>query len=194
MAKDRFTAEELAHRAVEVLDAEGLNALTMRRIAAEMGVATTSSLYWRVRSKEDLLRVAVDQVFAEALPRSPVPLEERCLHAVETLAAHAWCPPLLATHTPSGPHYDAFAAGLFQGLVDAGVPEVRLGAAVAAVSYYMIGAATMTWRASDGPAGGLALSDPAREGALSSWLEQTPADPRDHVVAGLRLILSALGT
>lgn len=49
-----LTRETVADRAVEIADAEGLEAVTIRRLATELGV-TPMALYWHFRTKEDLL-------------------------------------------------------------------------------------------------------------------------------------------
>ena len=57
--------------AVAIADTEGMAALSMRRVAAELSVATMS-LYRHVHGKEDLLRLMTDAVFARyPLPSTP---------------------------------------------------------------------------------------------------------------------------
>lgn len=190
--KTRFDSRDLALRAVAVLDAEGIGALTMRRMAAEMGVATTSSLYWRVRNKDDLLRLAVDEVFTEVL-RNGDGLDLRSLsgHALDVLMHHPWCPPLIATHAGTGPGYAAFAERLLRALRDAGVDEDRLNPALSAVGIYVIGAAQQitAWRA----AGSSTELPAAPKGSeLADYLAGVSLDMDAHVRAGLDLILAAV--
>ena len=58
----RFTTEEVLDTALRLIDDEGLEALTMRRLAEALGV-TAMSLYSYVRTKEEI----VDGVYALAL-------------------------------------------------------------------------------------------------------------------------------
>jgi TetR/AcrR family tetracycline transcriptional repressor len=51
----------VADRALEIADAEGLEAVTIRRLATELGV-TPMALYWHFRTKEDLLAGLADRV------------------------------------------------------------------------------------------------------------------------------------
>lgn len=51
-------------RALAVADAEGLDALTIRRLATELGV-TPMALYWHFRNKEELLAGLGDQIWSE---------------------------------------------------------------------------------------------------------------------------------
>jgi len=63
--------EMVVRAAIEVADAEGPEAISMRRIAARLGVGTMS-LYWHVASKEELIDLVVDAVIgAESLPERP---------------------------------------------------------------------------------------------------------------------------
>ncbi len=70
--KPRFTREEIAVAAVHIADTEGLEALSMRRLAAELD-AGTMTLYHYVRTKDELLTLALDQVMAEVVVQGPLP-------------------------------------------------------------------------------------------------------------------------
>ncbi|TDB86176.1 TetR family transcriptional regulator, partial [Micromonospora fluostatini] len=52
-----------------LLDEHGIDGLTMRRLAQLLDV-TPTALYWHVRTKEDVLDLAVDRIFGD------VPLPE----------------------------------------------------------------------------------------------------------------------
>lgn len=63
----------IVRAAVAIADAEGLTALTMRRLAAELGVSAMS-LYRHVSTKEQLVALMADATFGEhALPERPPP-------------------------------------------------------------------------------------------------------------------------
>jgi AcrR family transcriptional regulator len=64
----RFSRNELARAAVRIADDEGLDALSMRRLAQEVG-AGTMTLYHYVRNKDELLTLVSDEVLAEVLVR-----------------------------------------------------------------------------------------------------------------------------
>jgi AcrR family transcriptional regulator len=70
--KPRLTREIIAAAAVELADAEGLEATTMRRVAGELGVGTMS-LYHYVQTKDELLALMHDQITGKLL----VPDDER---------------------------------------------------------------------------------------------------------------------
>ncbi|BAJ28125.1 MULTISPECIES: TetR/AcrR family transcriptional regulator [Kitasatospora] len=59
------TRERIADAALLVLEREGLTGLSMRKVAAEIGVQA-ASLYWHVRNKEELLDLLNDAIIADA--------------------------------------------------------------------------------------------------------------------------------
>ncbi|MGW3041354.1 TetR/AcrR family transcriptional regulator [Kitasatospora sp. NPDC001159] len=62
-----LTREALAQAALRVLERDGLAGLSMRKVAAEVGVKA-ASLYWHVRNKEELLDLLNDAIMASAEP------------------------------------------------------------------------------------------------------------------------------
>lgn len=58
-------AERVVDAALELVETEGLDALTMRGVAARLGVAVTA-IYWHVGDKSALLDAVVDRVIASA--------------------------------------------------------------------------------------------------------------------------------
>ncbi|MFI6504442.1 TetR/AcrR family transcriptional regulator [Nonomuraea typhae] len=59
-----LTKEQIVRAAVEVLDAQGVNGLNLRRLGAHLGTAA-SAMYYHVRSKDKLVALAADHVFGE---------------------------------------------------------------------------------------------------------------------------------
>ncbi|MEV4256070.1 TetR/AcrR family transcriptional regulator, partial [Spirillospora sp. NPDC049652] len=60
----RLDRERIVAVAVALLDAGGHRELSMRRVAEALGV-TAGSLYWYVRTKDELLELALDHVLGE---------------------------------------------------------------------------------------------------------------------------------
>lgn len=58
-----LSRDDLAATGVALADRDGLDALSMRRVAAELGI-TAMSLYWYVDTKEQLVELMVDRIFA----------------------------------------------------------------------------------------------------------------------------------
>jgi AcrR family transcriptional regulator len=59
-----LSEEKIVRCAIQLADAEGIDALSMRRIAAEMGTGTTS-LYRHITNKDELIELMVDAVCGE---------------------------------------------------------------------------------------------------------------------------------
>jgi len=72
--RDPISREAIVQAAVRLLDTEGLDAFSMRRVADELGTGA-ASLYWHVGSKDGLLDLVMDQVIGEQ--RVPEPEPER---------------------------------------------------------------------------------------------------------------------
>jgi len=64
MAKPLIPVETIYEHALELLDAEGANALTTRRIAADLKISTRT-LYQQVGSREQLIRALVARHFSQ---------------------------------------------------------------------------------------------------------------------------------
>jgi AcrR family transcriptional regulator len=64
--KPRFNRDDIAAAAIRIADAEGFDAVSMRRLAAELD-AGTMSLYHYVRTKDELLTLVVDAVMGEVV-------------------------------------------------------------------------------------------------------------------------------
>jgi len=63
-ARAPLTRELIVEHALALADAHGLDAVTVRRLAKELGV-TPMALYWHFRSKEELLGGLADRLWAE---------------------------------------------------------------------------------------------------------------------------------
>jgi AcrR family transcriptional regulator len=80
--RPRFSRAQIAAAAVAIADAEGFGAVSMRRIATELG-AGTMSLYRYIATKADLAALMDDALMAEAvLPAEQLPADWRGALAV----------------------------------------------------------------------------------------------------------------
>ncbi|MGI5169654.1 TetR/AcrR family transcriptional regulator [Spirillospora sp. CA-253888] len=100
---------EIVRAAVEVADAEGLAAVTMRAVAARVGTGTMS-LYTYVRDKETLLELMIDGASGEAVP-FPAPTGDwradlRVLARAQRdlMLRHPWLPAALLERRTLGPN------------------------------------------------------------------------------------------
>lgn len=134
----------IAAAALSVLDREGLSELSMRNVAAELGVGTMS-LYRYVSSRSELERLMVDHVLASVdtrLPRSAwksrvVTIAERIRSAVR---AHPAAVPLLMTHRHSSHGVMRCAEAFLGVLTEAGFSGRSRVVALRALVSYLAGA------------------------------------------------------
>ena len=86
-AEPELSRERIVRAAIALGDAEGLAAVSMRRVAVELG-AGTMSLYRYVSGKEELVTLMVDEVFADRVDE--LPAEGRWRERVEACARLHW--------------------------------------------------------------------------------------------------------
>ncbi len=114
--RTRFTRDEIAAAAVRIADTEGFEALSMRRLAAELD-AGTMTLYHYVRTKDELLALVGDEVMGELIiPDGELPVDDwRAAISMiahrsrDVMRRHPWCLDIRDDPTP-GPngarHFD----------------------------------------------------------------------------------------
>jgi AcrR family transcriptional regulator len=116
----RLSRERVLRAALAHADAGGLEALTMRRLAEELGVAPMA-LYRHVANRDDLIDGMVDIVFGEIdLPSSGTDwraaMRGRAISLRDVLLRHTWAIGLMESRAHPGPanlrHHDAVIGSL----------------------------------------------------------------------------------
>jgi AcrR family transcriptional regulator len=103
------TRAEITAAAIAIADAEGIEALSMRRVAKELGTGT-ASLYRYLASKDDLLDLMLDAVAAEdGGPPAPTgdwrgDLRTLAYRSRATIHRHPWMTSLAAGRPSLGPN------------------------------------------------------------------------------------------
>lgn len=95
--RPRFTRAQIAAAAVRIADAEGSDALSMRRLASELD-AGTMTLYHYIRTKDELLALVMDEIMGEIVLHDDEELPASWRDAVTVIAnrsravlqAHPW--------------------------------------------------------------------------------------------------------
>ena len=150
--KPTLGVAEILRAAVAVADADGLGAVSMARVAAELGHATMA-LYRHVRSKDELLALMADAALEEPPEVSAddwrAGLETWARSVVAVSRRHPWIARLPVTGPPAGPGnlawldrgLEALAGtplhpgermGVVMGLLTYTQGQIRLGAELAA--------------------------------------------------------------
>ena len=104
--RPRLNRERVLRAAVELAARDGIESLTMRKLAEELG-AGAMSLYHYVPNKDRLLDGMIDMVFAEIeLPSTDVDwktaMRRRAVSTREALARHPWAIGLMEGRTNHG--------------------------------------------------------------------------------------------
>ncbi|GHD22748.1 TetR family transcriptional regulator [Streptomyces violarus] len=122
MPRDTLTADRIVHAAIELLDEEGLDGLNMRSLAKRLGSAATA-VYWHIKTKDDLVRLASDTVWHEVeLPdldatdwRTAATAQADGMHAM--LTRHPWLVQAFGSHLLYGPgqaRYNDFSLAVYE--------------------------------------------------------------------------------
>jgi AcrR family transcriptional regulator len=214
--KPALTLGRIVEAAIRVADADGLDAVSMGRVAAEAGTAPMS-LYRHVASKDELIDLMVDA----ALGRMPgqAPADEdwraglaRCAwHMRRAAQRHPWVMRVPLRSLPIMPNQVAWFDSALACLRGTGLSEARKASVILLLSGYVRNLATteadmMTAVRSSGQTpsewmGRYAamlktLADPARYPALGMFMDsqvfETADDPDDEFIFGLDRILDGI--
>jgi AcrR family transcriptional regulator len=123
-----ITRQSIIEAAFRVLDREGMDRLSMRRVADELGTGA-ASLYWHVRNKDELLQLLFERVTENLKLPEPNPDEWRAqiLEVARgmrrVLSEHRDIGRISLGRIPSGPTVARFIEWLFELLQPIGVPD-----------------------------------------------------------------------
>lgn len=176
-----LSRQRIITTAVELLDAEGIAALSMRRLADRLG-AGAMSLYWHVESKDIVFDLALDQVLAYRPPTPAAGTDWRgeIIHALEdwrvTMLRHPWSAALLPGRT-LGPNTLARLELLGTILSRAGVTDADLNVAIWSLWNHVMGA-TLTRTSFHRPANAVT----APEQPVSTQSERYPTITRTQLL------------
>jgi AcrR family transcriptional regulator len=127
-AKEPLTRDAIVEAAIRVLDAEGLDAVTVRRLGQELGTGS-ATLYWHIANKGELFELVYDRIMGEIELPEPDParwqdqLREFAREAFRVLRSHRDAVRLSLGRVPVGPsmlRIIEWSLGLLRG---AGVPD-----------------------------------------------------------------------
>jgi AcrR family transcriptional regulator len=196
-----LTTDHLAQAALAVLDRAGPGGLTMRAVAAELGLSVMG-LYRYVADRDDLERLLVDHVFAgvDTTPPPPdLPWRTRLTTMLGRVRAafdaHPAVVALTLTHRHRSPGVLRWAETLLAILTEAGFADRDRVIALRALFSYLIGAIQLEHLGPLAGAGTRSLADlPA--GAFPHTAENARAaaaiGPDEEFDGGLRLLLRGL--
>ncbi|MCC9309487.1 TetR/AcrR family transcriptional regulator [Kitasatospora sp. RB6PN24] len=120
---------EITAAALDLADREGLDAVSMRRVAALLGTGA-ASLYRYIATRDDLLDLMTDATGAEYdLPRPTGDWRADLLAVArqtrQIMRRHPWLPPLVITRPALGPHAADVLERVLELLADHPAPAAR---------------------------------------------------------------------
>jgi AcrR family transcriptional regulator len=180
-----LTREQVVAEALAVIAADGAGALSMRGLAARLGVVP-GALYRHVRSREQLCDLAADEVLAEVDTQSGrdrgwVGQVQVLAHRLRTaLEDHPGIAALLKTRDPLGPHSLVLAEAFLVALQQAGLSARDTAQAFSLVYDYTLGFALSDRTTVNEQR----VQDPASRRQLREFFRSLPAD-RFPALAGL---------
>jgi TetR/AcrR family tetracycline transcriptional repressor len=193
-ARAPLTREAIVDAALRVLEREGAEGLSMRRVADELGTGP-ASLYWHVANKEELINLLVDRVASEIEVPPPDParwqeqLKEWMLQAWRVFQRYPGVAGLTLGRIPVGPNLVRWTEWMLALLRGAGVPD-RIAAYAGDLGGLYLGASAYEQ--------GLPMSSPAGEELtpdevvrmIRGYFESMPADRFPNVHATLDELFS----
>jgi AcrR family transcriptional regulator len=215
--KPGLSLARIVDAGVRIADAEGLDAVSMGRVAASLDTAPMS-LYRHVSSKDELVRLMVDAAWGDS--PGPVLSEEGWRAGLSrwawgfraALQRHPWAGRLPISGLPIMPREIAWFEDALACLADTGLTEARKASVIMLLSGYVRNlAATEADIAAAVAASGLGvdewmasyprmlgqLTDPRRFPALTAFIAagvfDTADSPDDEFIFGLGRILDGVG-
>jgi AcrR family transcriptional regulator len=173
-----LSAERIVDAALQIADAEGLEAVTMRKVGAHLG-AGAMSLYRHVPNKDALLELMADRVLAE-LPHPDTDGEWQTeIHTFflafhDLLLEHPAIADVMTQMALAGPELSIRGEQVLGSLLGGGLDEATAAQAITAFTWHTVGGALYA----------IARRNPEHEDR-SVRLEALPADqfPSVHRVA-----------
>lgn len=212
-----LSRDQIVAAAIELLDAGGEGALTVRALSERLSTGAGAIAY-HVGKRDDLLDAATETVVTAALAAAPAPaastpaeeIREAALALFDAITAHPWLATRLTlqiVRNPVGP----VTVGIFERLgrqVQAlGVPEERWFDAASTLRDYILGAVSQNVRIEGDTSGTDGDADREEHAASASLQELTPEtypfmhaiigrmrdhDDREQFLTGIAVILDGL--
>jgi AcrR family transcriptional regulator len=173
-----LSKERVLRAAIELADADGIEALSMRRLAKKLGVEAMS-LYNHVANKDEILAGIIDAVASEIeLPSDQADwktaMRRSAISARDVLVGHRWATSLWMSRRSGGPARLRYGDWMLTTLREAGFSKDLTYHAFHILEAYILG---FTYQQLNFPYRGEELA-----GLATSFLEQLPAGEYPYFV------------
>ncbi len=123
-----LTREAFVDAALAILDADGVDALTIRRLGQELGTGA-ASLYWHIAGKDELCELVYDRILGEIELPDPDPsrwedqLKGLARQAYRAMLSHNDAVRLSIGRPPAGPNTLRIVEWMLDVMRGAGIPD-----------------------------------------------------------------------
>jgi AcrR family transcriptional regulator len=193
-ARAPLSREAIVDAAFQVVDRDGAEALSMRRVAQELGTGA-ASLYWHVDNKDALINLMIDRVAGEIGLPEPDParwqeqLRDWLLEVREVFQRHPGIAVLTLGRIPVGPNLLRWAEWTLALLRGAGVPD-RIAAFAGDLLGLYLGATGYEATLPPPSAGGEPVSTEESTAMVRGYFASLPPDQFPNVLATLDELFS----
>jgi AcrR family transcriptional regulator len=139
-----LSTQAIVDTAIAIADVDGLDAVSIRRVAAILEVRPMS-LYTHIVSKDELLALMLNELLGRALVEHPLPEDWRealtltSRKLFRTFASHPWLLALLARRPRPGPSGAQHAKQLSTAVESLGLPPEEMWTLISIVNDYILG-------------------------------------------------------
>ena len=190
--------------AVELLDEQGAEALSMRSLAQRLE-SGTATLYRHFSNRSELVSMVIDHILGEvdldAHAVAALPWQQACTlfaqHIFDALSRHGNVASLLIEYTPMGPNALANRELCLSVFLDNGFPPAVAAHAYATLARYVLGfAIQLSGSAGSGQDAELTAAfhglDPLRYPATRAVADNLPVPLEEEFEFGLQLVVAGL--
>jgi AcrR family transcriptional regulator len=141
--RPQLTRQQVVTAAIELADRDGVESISMRKLAQSLGVEAMS-LYTHVRSKEDLLDAIADAVIGmtgvdDGAADWRTSLRRMALRARGVMLRHPWAPRVIETRAAPGPAALAYINAVLGTLREGGFSIAQAHTALHLLGSRMLG-------------------------------------------------------
>jgi AcrR family transcriptional regulator len=139
-----LTRDAIVGSAVAIADREGLRAVSIRRVAGELGIRPMS-IYTHVASKDDLIDLMLDAVIADVLVPEPLPddwreaMRQIAHRSHDTFVAHPWTLEAVGQRPRFGPNTLRHVEQSIAAASRTGLPPDKAAIILGVVDEYTLG-------------------------------------------------------
>lgn len=143
--RPKTSLAEVVATGIALADAEGLIALSMRKVASRLGVGAMS-LYTYVPGRDELIELMIDQVYGDHARPEPsaawrTRLDQWCREAWRIFREHPWLLDYNSARLPIGPHVLDVEESLYDALRSGGFSATDTVALANLIRWQLLGAA-----------------------------------------------------